>query len=159
MLPQRLRGEGAFSVHQPSPDYRGTHHSLQSDAQVGGELRTREKKQSYKLCCEHHAQCPAQNTECPYLVFMMNAVFFNLWRPDNKIHVLHIQSFIVQDSLNMQSLIPHTNFKFSLWVPNDQVGIIAGGQAALLPVQTTQLGCPLAQESHHVTELEVSPAG
>lgn len=55
--------------------------------------------------------------------------------------------------------IPYTNFKFSLWVPYDQVSIIAGDEAALLVVKTTQLGCFLAEESHHIRQLKASLAG
>lgn len=55
--------------------------------------------------------------------------------------------------------ILYTDFKFSLWVPYDQVGIIAGGEAALLVVKATQLGCFLAEESHHVRQLEASLTG
>lgn len=55
--------------------------------------------------------------------------------------------------------IPYTYFKLSLWVPYDQVSIVAGGKAALLVVQTTQLGCFLAEESHHIRQLKASLTG
>lgn len=55
--------------------------------------------------------------------------------------------------------IPYTNLKLPLWVPYDQVSIIAGGKAAFLVIKTTQLGCFLAEESHHIRQLETSLAG
>lgn len=55
--------------------------------------------------------------------------------------------------------IPYTYLKLSLWVPYDQVSIIAGGKAALLVVKTTQLGCFLAEESHHIRQLKAPLTG
>lgn len=55
--------------------------------------------------------------------------------------------------------IPNTNFKLSLWVPYDQVGIKAAGEAALLVVKATQLGCFLAEESHHIRQLKTPLTG
>lgn len=53
----------------------------------------------------------------------------------------------------------NTDLKLLLWVPYDQVGIIAGGQGALPVVKTTQPGCLLAEESRHVRQLEASLTG
>ena len=53
----------------------------------------------------------------------------------------------------------NTNFKFSLRVPYDQVSIVTGGEAALLVVKATKLGCVPAEEPHHVTQLEASLTG
>lgn len=52
-----------------------------------------------------------------------------------------------------------TDLKFSVWVPYDQVGIVARGEAALLVVKTTQLGCSPAEESHHIRQLKASLTG
>lgn len=53
----------------------------------------------------------------------------------------------------------NTNFKCSLRVPYDQVSIVTGGEAALLVVKATELGCVPAEEPHHVTQLEASLTG
>lgn len=52
-----------------------------------------------------------------------------------------------------------TNFKLSLWIPYDQVSIIARSQAALQAVEATQVGCFLAEQSHHIRQLKASFTG
>lgn len=52
-----------------------------------------------------------------------------------------------------------TDLKFPLWVPYDQVGIMAGAEAAFLFVKTAQLGCFLAEKPHHIRQLEASLTG
>lgn len=55
--------------------------------------------------------------------------------------------------------VPQTNLELSLWVPDDQVGIVAGGEVALLGVKATQLGGSPAEKTHDVRQLEASAAG
>lgn len=54
---------------------------------------------------------------------------------------------------------PYTDLKFSLWVPYNQVGIIAGAKAALLVVKTTELGGFPAEKPHHIRQLKAPLLG
>lgn len=51
------------------------------------------------------------------------------------------------------------NLKCSLWIPDDQVCIVTGGQAALQAVKAAELGRPLAEETSYIRQLEASRTG
>lgn len=53
----------------------------------------------------------------------------------------------------------YTNRKLPLWVPDDQVSIVARGEAALLLIQAAQLSRFLAQESGDIRQREASLMG
>lgn len=84
---------------------------------------------------------------------MMYTSLFNLW------NTTWDQTKQIASSMTVSGRNSYTHLKCSLWLPYDQVGIIAGGEGAFLVVKTTQLGGFSAEKPHHVRQLKASLPG